>query len=83
MSVPLFQDYATRFYTNAREIKQNFPDWFARYVRIADTPSAAFLIKSGADLFHDLQEVSEEVWFELVIASDNDSTLGSTSFPDA
>ncbi|KXZ44102.1 hypothetical protein GPECTOR_73g623 [Gonium pectorale] len=68
-------DFVTRFYTMARLVEQQWPQWRAAGVRVADTMPGQFLLKSGPDLFRVSRKVFDALLYKAVDSSRKVDTL--------
>ncbi|KAG2495534.1 hypothetical protein HYH03_006477 [Edaphochlamys debaryana] len=65
-------DMATKVFTSAKDVYQNYEKWKATGVNISSTPAGQFLLKSGADLFTNYRMVLDSLLF---IAMDNTASV--------
>ncbi|EFJ45114.1 hypothetical protein VOLCADRAFT_106127 [Volvox carteri f. nagariensis] len=59
-------DFATRFYSMAKQVEQLHSTWVAEKAFIADTYPGQFLLKSGPDLFSDSRRILDALLYNAV-----------------
>ncbi|GLI60726.1 hypothetical protein VaNZ11_002824 [Volvox africanus] len=59
-------DFATRFYSMAKQVEQLYDQWKEERTFVADSYAGQFLLKSGPDLFIDSRKILDALLFSAV-----------------
>ncbi|GIM04869.1 hypothetical protein Vretimale_9356 [Volvox reticuliferus] len=59
-------DFATRFYSMAKQVEQLYGEWKQDKAFVADTYAGQFLLKSGPDLFVDSRKILDALLYSAV-----------------
>ncbi|GIL50716.1 hypothetical protein Vafri_6834 [Volvox africanus] len=59
-------DFATRFYSMAKQVEQLYEEWKEEKIFVADSYAGQFLLKSGPDLFVDSRKILDALLYSAV-----------------